>query len=157
MTHKQTRLVTISLGSNDVLLCNGDLTCIQAALTQLSLNMAQILQGLRATGFRGVLIVVNYYSLDYTDPVETSLVSLLNKTLAEVASMNGAVIADAFTAFRNVAYSTTFAGGNTCKAGLLNGNPPIPTLLCDVHPSQSGHQLLADTVEAKYNAASPGH
>jgi lysophospholipase L1-like esterase len=164
MTHKQTRLVTIGLGSNDVDLlatsCSDDPTCIQAGLPQvlatLGANMGNILQSLRKTGFRGVLIVVNYYSPDYTNPVLTGPVNLLNKTLAEVASANGAVVADAFTAFQNAASSTS-AGGNTCKAGLLNGYPPIPPLLCDVHPSQSGHQLLADTVEARYNAASPGH
>jgi lysophospholipase L1-like esterase len=156
--------VTIGLGSNDVLAleqsCSGNLACIQAGLppvlATLELNMAQILQGLRATGFRGVLIVVNYYSPDYSDPGETGVVRLLNQTLASVASKNRAVVADAFTAFQNAASSPS-AGGNTCKAGLLNGYPPIPPLLCDVHPSQSGHQLLADTVEATYNAASPGH
>jgi len=162
--HKQTRLVTIGLGSNDVLAleqsCSGNLACIQAGLppvlATLKLNMAQILQGLRATGFRGALIVVNYYSLDYSNSDLTALVISLNNTLATVAGENHAVVADAFTAFRNAAYSTTFAGGNTCKAGLLNGNPPSGGTLCDVHPSQSGHQLLADTVEATFKAASPG-
>ena len=163
-THKQTRLVTIGLGSNDVILldlsCNGDPTCIQGGLPRVlgtvSLNMDTILHKLRGTGFRGVLIVVNYYSLDYTDETETGLVNLLNQTLATVAKKNGAVVADAFTAFQKAA-STTFAGGKTCKAGLLNVNPSDATQTsCDVHPSQSGHQLLADTVEARYKAASPG-
>jgi lysophospholipase L1-like esterase len=164
-THKQTRLVTIGLGSNDVILlemsCNGVPTCIQVGLTQvlhtLSLNMGTILHDLRGTGFRGVLIVVNYYSLDYTDPVLTGLVTSLNGILGEVAKANGAVVADVFTAFQHAA-STSFARGNTCKAGLLNVNPSDATQMsCDVHPSQSGHQLLADTVEATYNAASRGH
>jgi lysophospholipase L1-like esterase len=156
--------VTIGLGSNDVILlemsCNGNPTCIEAGLTQvlatLSLNMGTILHSLRETGFRGVLIVVNYYSPDYTNALETGLVTSLNKTLAVAASANGAVVADAFTSFQKAA-STSFAGGNTCKAGLLNVNPSDPTQMsCDVHPSQSGQQLLADTVEATYRAASPG-
>jgi lysophospholipase L1-like esterase len=165
MTHKQTRLVTISLGSNDVFLleksCNFDPHCVQAGLppvlATLGANMDFILRSLHNTGFRGVLMVVNYYSLNYDDPIETGIVSLLNQTLASVASAKGAVVADAFTAFKNAASSTNPVG-NTCLAGLLNGNPPPPppTLLCDVHPSQSGHQLLADTVEAKFKAASPG-
>ena len=101
--------------------------------------------------------MVNYYSPDYTNALETGVVNLLNQTLANVASAHGAVVADAFTAFQNAA-STSFAGGNTCKAGLLNVNPSDPTQMsCDVHPSQSGHQLLADTVEATFKAASPGH
>jgi lysophospholipase L1-like esterase len=163
-TNKQTRLVTIGLGSNDVILlemfCNGDPTCIQAGLpavlTTLSSNMDTILHDLRGTGFRGVLIVVNYYSPDYTNTLETGLVTSLNQILAAAASKSGAVVADAFTAFQKAA-STPFAGGNTCKAGLLNVNPSDPTqTTCDVHPSQSGHQLLADTIEATFKAASPG-
>ena len=164
-THKQTRLVTITLGANDGLLlenfCHGDPACIQAglplALATLASNMNTILRSLRASGFRGVLMVVNYYSTNYTDPGQTALIMLLNQTLAAVAGANGAVVADAFTAFRAAA-STSFAAGKTCKAGLLNVNPLDATQTsCDDHPSQSGQQLLADTVEATYQAASPGH
>lgn len=163
-THKHTPLVTIQLGANDGFLlenaCNGNFACIQAGLPQtlatLSLNMNIILGSLRATGFRGVLAVVNYYSLDYTDPQQTGLAILLNQTLAAVASANGAVVADVFTAFQAAA-STPFAGGKTCRAGLLNVNPSDPTqATCDVHPTQSGHQLIADTVEAAFKAARAG-
>jgi lysophospholipase L1-like esterase len=113
--------------------------------------MGTILQSLRKTGFRGVLIVVNYYSPDPTNVLEAGLITSLNETLKKVASQNNAVLANAFAAFQN-------AGGNPCEAGLLNVNPLDATQMsCDVHPSQSGHQLLADTVEATYNAASPGH
>jgi hypothetical protein len=119
--------------------------------------MDTILRSLRATGFRGVLIVVNYYSVDYTDPGQTGLVMVLNQTLAAAAAANGAIIADAFTAFQAAA-STPFAGGKTCKAGLLNVNPLDATQTsCDDHPTQSGHILLANTVEATYRAASPGN
>jgi lysophospholipase L1-like esterase len=150
-THKQTRLVTISLGTNDVFGCLGNLACFEP---QLSVNMAQILQGLRSTGFRGVIIVVNYYSLDYNDLAITNLVTSLNGTLATVAKANGAVVADVFAAFRN-ASSTT--GQNPCKAGLLNGNPlDLTQTSCDIHPSQVGHQLIADTVAATFKAPSHG-
>jgi len=163
-THKHTRLVTITLGANDGFLlqrsCNFDPACIQAGLPQalaiLTSNMNIILGSLRATGFRGVLMVVNYYSLDYTDPVQTGLTVLLNQTLAAVATANGAVVADVFTAFRAAA-STPFAGGKTCRAGLLNVNPSDATQQsCDDHPTQSGHKLIADTVEATFRATSPG-
>jgi len=159
--HKQTRLVTVMLGANDGLLlqrsCNGDPACIQAGLPQvlatLTSNMNVILGSLRANRFRGVLMVVNYYSLDYTDPTQTGLTVLLNQALAAVAAANGAVVADVFSAFRAAA-STPFAGGKTCRAGLLNVNPADPTqATCDIHPSQSGHKLIADTVET----ATPGH
>jgi lysophospholipase L1-like esterase len=161
-THKQARLVTIGLGANDILLlqsvCGGDVACIQAGLpavlTTIALNMTSILNSVHATGFGGVLMVVNYYSLDYTDVLETSIVTLLNQTLAAVAAANGAVVADAFSAFQTAA-STPFAAGKTCKTGLLNGNPQDQSL-CDDHPSQSGHRLLADTIEAAYRAALAG-
>jgi lysophospholipase L1-like esterase len=164
--HKQhTRLATLQIGANDGLLletsCNGNPACIQAGLPQvlatLSLNVDTILRSLRATGFRGVLVVVNYYSTDYTDPLQTGLTILLNQTLAAVAAARGAVVADAFTAFQAAA-STPFAGGKTCKAGLLNVNPSdVTQQTCDIHPTQSGHQLLADTVEAAYKAARSGY
>ena len=43
-------------------------------------------------------------------------------------------------------------GQEPAKAGLLNASPQNQ-FLCDVHPSQSGQQLLAHTVENTYAAA----
>jgi lysophospholipase L1-like esterase len=153
-THKQTQLVTIGLGSNDLFGCGIDPNCFLTVLPQLSANMAHILQSLRATGFRGALIVVNYYSLDYSNQLITNLVTSLNGTLATVAKANGAAVADAFTAFQKAALTHD---QNPCKAGLLNGNPlDLSQMSCDIHPSQSGHQLLADTVEATFKAPRHG-
>jgi lysophospholipase L1-like esterase len=158
-TNRKTRLVTVSLGANDGFLlqaaCHGDATCVQAglpaALAAVFANLNTTLSNLRATGFKGVLMVVNYYSLDYSDPAQTGLIVALNQTLAASAAANGAMVADAFTAFQNVA-ANPFAAGKTCKAGLLNGSPQS-SLLCDVHPSLTGQRLLAKTVEATYLAA----
>jgi len=48
-------------------------------LATVAANMATILAELRATGFGGVIVIVNYYSLDYSDPVgKTCNVGLLN-------------------------------------------------------------------------------
>jgi lysophospholipase L1-like esterase len=157
--HRRTRLVTISLGANDGFLlenaCAGNIACIHdglpALLSTIYSNMNTILANLRGTGFRGVLMVVNYYSLDYSDPVQTALTKTLNQTLADVAAANGAVVADVFSAFQ-IAASTPFAGGKTCMAGLLNASSQDQTQ-CDVHPSQSGQLLLASTVESAYAAA----
>jgi hypothetical protein len=115
-------------------------------------NLNTILSNLRATGFKGVLMVVNYYSLDYSDAAGTGFTLALNKTLAAAAAANGAVVADAFTAFQQVA---ALAGGKTCFVGLLNGNP-ANQLACDVHPSITGQRLLAKTVERAYLAARGG-
>ncbi len=155
--HRTTRLVTVQLGANDLFLlqhaCNNDPTCIgnglPAVLGSIGSNMNAILGGLRATGYRGVIEVVNYYSLDYTDPFQTGVSQLLDQVLAGAAAAHGAVVANVFSAFATAAGA---AGGHTCMAGLLNASP-ANQFTCDVHPSQSGHQLMAQTVESTFFAA----
>lgn len=157
--HRNTKLVTIGLGANDAFLlqgtCGGDPQCIKAGLPQvlatISANMHTILHALRSTHFHGVLVIVNYYSLDYADVAGTGLTQLLNQAITASAQADHAVVADAFNAFKTAA-NTSFAGGKTCRAGLLNASPQ-DQFLCDVHPSQSGQQLLAASVENAYAAA----
>jgi lysophospholipase L1-like esterase len=160
--HPNTRLVTIGLGANDIFLlqkaCAADpqpQLCVSnglpGVLHTIATNMGTILFALRVTGFEGVLMVVNYYSLDYTDPVGTGVTVALNQAITAFAQANGAVIADVFTAFQTAA-STAFAGGMTCVAGLLNASPQNQ-FMCDVHPSQSGQKLIAKTVEDAFRAA----
>ena len=158
--HPNTRLVTIGLGANDLFLlqsaCLGNPTCITnglpSALATISTNMGAILGALRATNFHGVLMVVNYYSLDYSDAAGTGLTKLLNQAVTSSAAADHAVVADVFDAFMSAAST---AGGKTCNAGLLNASP-ANQFLCDVHPSQSGQQLLAQTVENAYAVATEG-
>lgn len=157
--HANTRLVTIGLGANDAFIlenaCHGDATCIAnglpSVLATITANMDTIVRALRAAHFHGVLEVVNYYSLDYNDAAGTGLTRLLNQAVTGTAIADGAVVADVFHAFET-ATSSPLAGGNTCRAGLLNASP-ANQFLCDVHPSQSGQQLLAATVESTYAAA----
>jgi lysophospholipase L1-like esterase len=159
-THRQTRLVTIGLGANDVYLlqasCGGDVACILSGLPgvlgAVAANVNAIIGSLRAAGFRGVVVVVDYYSLDYTDALLTGVIAALDQALADVAVANGAALADAFAAFEAASAVT---GGKPCEAGLLNANPANP-LLCDDHASQSGQRLLAATIEAAYRAAPNG-
>lgn len=158
--HPNTSLVTIQLGANDAFVlqkqCLGDPTCIAAGLAavlaSISANMDTILRDLRATGFHGILMVVNYYSLDYGDAAGTALTQALNGAVTSHAQADGAVVADAFTAFQQAAAG---AGGHTCQAGLLNASPQNQ-FTCDVHPSQSGQKLLAQVVENRYIAATGG-
>jgi len=160
-SHKQTRLVSIGLGANDAFLlqsaCGGEIACIQAGIPALLGtiygNMSTILQNLRATGYRGPILVANYYSTDYSDPVQTGFTVAINQALANAAASNGAVIADVFTAFQD---ATVLAGGKTCVAGLLNASP-ANQWTCDVHPSLSGQQLLANTVAQTYSSVSRSH
>ena len=159
--HSNTRLVTIGLGANDLFLLQKTCAnnpnpqqCIGAGLPDvlatIAGNMETILFALRATGFRGVLMIVNYYALDYSDVSATSVTQLLNQAITAFAQANGAVVADVFTAFRAAA-STAFAGGQICSAGLLNASPQNP-FMCDVHPSQSGQKLIGQTVADTFRA-----
>lgn len=154
--HPNTKLVTIQLGANDGFLleaqCKLDVTCetagLPGVLKQVAANLVTIVKALKATKFTGKIVVVNYYSLDYGDPVQTSFTSSLDQAVAGAASAAGATVADAFVPFENAASA---AGGHTCQAGLLNANPADQTT-CDVHPSQYGQQLLAQAVERAYRA-----
>jgi lysophospholipase L1-like esterase len=152
--HPNTKLVTIQLGANDAFLlqnsCHNDPTCIGAGLPavlgSISTNMNSIFRALSAAHFNGRLIVVNYYSLDYGDATGTGITQLLNQAIASHAQADGAIVADAFSAFQQASAS---AAGHTCAAGLLNASPQNQ-FLCDVHPSQSGQELLAQAVVDAY-------
>jgi len=159
--HRDVRLVTITLGANDGFLLEAGCTsqpdpaaCIRAGVPALLAtaqgNMQTILADLRATGFGGAIVITNYYSLDYSDAAGTGLTALLNAALEAPAAAYGAVVADVFTAFKIVAAAPTF-GGKTCNTGLLNASVH-DQLLCDVHPSQSGHRLIAQTITRAFRA-----
>ena len=95
---------------------------------------------------------MNYYSLDYSNQFETELIMGLNQAITAPASAYDALVADVFSAFEAAA-SSQFAGGNTCVAGLLNGsNPATSPPSCDIHPSQSGHKLMAQVVAGVYQS-----
>lgn len=64
-------------------------------------NLAVILGDLRVAGFKGIIVVVNYYSVDYSDANQTAITAALNQALATAASGQAAtVVADVFTAFQ---------------------------------------------------------
>lgn len=153
-TNPSTQLVTLMLGANDLLLleqqCNGNPQCIQQGLPQVyataEANMTQILAGLRATGYTGAIVIVNYYSPDYTNQLDTEAIMGLNQAISAPAQQFGASVADVFTAFQNAA-SSPFAMGNTCAAGLLvPANPQTSPPTCDIHASQLGHKLIASVI-----------
>jgi lysophospholipase L1-like esterase len=153
-SHPNTKLVTLQLGANDAFVlqaqCHNNPVCIAAGLPALlatvESNLDTILTTIDAAHFNGKVVVVNYYSLDYADASGTQGTQLLNSAIESAADANGAIVADAFTAFKNAAGS---AAGHTCAAGLLNTTPGNQAT-CDVHPSQSGAQLLAQSVVDAY-------
>jgi lysophospholipase L1-like esterase len=158
MHHREVRLVTITLGSNDGFLleqsCASNPTpalvtaCIEAGapafLAAVAGNLQKILADLRATGYGGKIVVTNYYSLDYSDAAGTALTADLNAAIAAPAGAYGAVVADVFTAFLKAA-SNPAIGGKTCNTGLLN--PDVANqFVCNVHPAHTGHRLIAKTI-----------
>jgi lysophospholipase L1-like esterase len=151
-SHRDVRLVTITLGANDGLLLEqscglADPACIVAGLPAVAEHMGTILAELRATGYGGAIVLTNYYSTDYTDSTQqgiTELTAALNAAIAAPAAAYGAVVADVFTVFKTVAFDPAF-GGQTCKSGLLNPEPSSPQL-CNEHPALTGHRLIARTI-----------
>ena len=138
------RLVTLQIGANDAFVCQSSTAdhCQNAAETRalgetIQTNLGRILSTLRGEGqYDGQIVVVDYYAFDYTSSWANAS-SLLNSVISGVATANGATVADAFTAFQKAAAQS---GGNSVTAGLLPPN--------DVHPTEKGQRLLADTVES---------
>jgi lysophospholipase L1-like esterase len=146
-SHPRTRLVTLTVGANDLFLCQATTAdrCtgsdFGATVDRIEKNVDTILSTLRTQAhYHHRLVVMAYYSLDYRDPAGTRSVQLLNAALTRAAEANRAVVADGFGAFEQAAAA---AGGDTCAAHLIIS---LPTGGCDVHPTRFGHDRLADAV-----------
>ncbi len=151
--HHHTRLVTLTLGANDVFhlqnVCvalhpgdpNAIAACvgagIPATLATMSANLNTILTKIRSTGYSGLIVAVTYYALDYRD---VSGANLLNGPMVAAAAGHGALIASGLEAWRATAMA---AGGSSCAAGLLIR---LSATSCDVHPTPLGRDLLAGAV-----------
>jgi lysophospholipase L1-like esterase len=144
--HRNTRLVTLMIGANDLFVCQQTTpdactgTDFTATLGQVQQNLDTILAALRDAQYRHRLVVVSYYSLNYTDTAQTGSIQALNSAVAHAAADHQAVVADGFGAFRS---ATAAFGGDSCAAGLLIA---LPTGGCNVHPSPEGHRVLAEAV-----------
>ena len=139
-TTKDVRLVTLQLGANDAVLCRQTTTdrCASeagAVVTAAEQNVEQILTALRDRGgYTGQIVVVTYYSLDYS-AAGVATTRLLDDALATAARAHGAAVADGLAAFQPAA---TAAGGSAVAAGLV--------IAGDVHPTAAGQRLLAAAV-----------
>lgn len=146
-SHRSTQLVSLMIGANDAFLCQ-ETTADKCAselptvLKSISSNVARILSSIR-TGdhFRGQIVILNYYSLDYSNAVDNAGSQTLNTTVDKAAKPYKVQIADGYGAFKAAALQS---GGDTCKAGLLTQLTPSG---CGVHPSVAGQALLALAVE----------
>jgi lysophospholipase L1-like esterase len=161
-SHPRTRLVTLTLGANDVFRFQKDCavgptfgTCalgLAGVFGVMRANLTSILAALRATGYTGLIVAVTYYSLAY-DPATAAGAMALNAQMEAAAAANGARVASGFDAWAPAAAT---AGGDSCAAGLLIR---LSATSCDVHPTPLGRDLLAsavvDTIAASCPANSP--
>jgi lysophospholipase L1-like esterase len=145
-TTRDVRLVTLQIGANDAFRCQ-DLTADhcsspaeqQAVFATVHRNVGTILTALRQQGhYRGRVVVVDYYALDYADQPTAQATAALDATIDQAARAGGAHVVSGFRAFQPIAAAR---GGDSRAAGLVR---PAP----DVHPTPSGHEVLEDAVQA---------
>jgi hypothetical protein len=113
-------------------------------------HVTRIVKDLRHTGYTGQLLVVNYYSPDYTATLaggaETLGTQAINNALDTGARANNnqykVGVASAFAAFKVAAAQTE---GDDCTAGLLTILTGALTP-CGVHPSVAGQFIIANKV-----------
>lgn len=150
-SHKNnTRLVTLTLGANDVFRWQKDCaagatvgTCplgLGGVLAIMNANLNTILSKIRATGYKGLIVAVTYYAINYSDPASVGGSLALNAQMSAAAAAHGALVASGFAAWAPVAAT---AGGDSCAAGLLIR---LSATTCDVHPTPLGRDLLAAAV-----------
>jgi lysophospholipase L1-like esterase len=151
--HRQTRLVTIDLGANDLFLlqrgCLNDPSCVisglPATLRTLGVNLSEIYRRIRVdAGYCGQIVALSYYAIDYTDTAQVEAIGALNGVVDAVTRAAGGQVASGFAAFLT-ASAAAGAPLKPCAAGLLI-RLPAPTLTCDVHPSPAGRDVLAHAI-----------
>ena len=155
-SHPKTLVVSIDIGANDLFVlengCGGastpaEINCILSGLpgmlATLSANLDTIYGHIRnLDGYHHKLVALTYYSLNYSDPVGTNVISQVNQVVAGRTLAWGGIVADGFAAF---AAASTAYGGDTCAAGLRIVVLSSP-LTCNIHPSPAGRDLLAQAV-----------
>jgi lysophospholipase L1-like esterase len=147
--HPKTRVVTLMVGANDLFLCQRKSSdaCLGAAeqkavLARIKSNVHKTFSALRRKAhYRGQIVLVRYYNLDYTSDVFVKVIKAMNKAEAAAAKRFHVTFADGYGAFQRGSAS---AGGKPCDAGLLN---KLDDGSCGVHPSHAGQALLAQSVQ----------
>jgi lysophospholipase L1-like esterase len=150
-SHRGTRLVSLMIGANDLFLCQSTTSdaCaseFKAALAKITKNVRHIVSAIRnKAGYRGQLVIVHYFSLDYTSAFGNGVVRALNDAQDAGAKGFGFDVANGFGEFRR---GSAKSGGSPCRAGLLT---QLKGGGCGVHPSYAGQGLLAQAVERQFS------
>src|SRR5579884_941097 len=122
--HRDVRLVSLMIGANDAFICQETTkdACLapseqRAVFAKIARNVRRILSAIRNQArYRGQIVIVNYWSLDYSSSVVTGVTRGLNAAVDGAARRYGVRFADGFGEFRQ---GTRIFGGNPCTAGLL--------------------------------------
>lgn len=147
--HPDVRLVSLMIGANDGLLCRevtADHCASQAeqhgVLTAIAGNVRRILAAVRDRArYRGQIVIVNYYSLNYVSSAVTAQSGQINTAMDHAANRFHVRIANGFREFFLQARKF---GGDVCAAGLITRLSSAPS--CGIHPSYAGQALLAQAV-----------
>lgn len=148
--HPNTRLVSLMIGANDGFICqeqyaDGCISEFAQLQSQVTTNVGKIFKNLRDKAhYKGQLVLVTYYSLDYSNSVDNYEESGLNSALEAGAKPYHVHIANGYHQFKLAAKQ---AHGNTCTAELLTALSGADAGTCGVHPSVSGQAVLAQAVE----------
>lgn len=143
--HPQTSLITIDIGSNDVLGlvdgCSGNLTCIAAGLPAtlgtLVTNYTTILAALRSAAPNATLVLFNLYNpLAITMPGSDALVATVNSYIDVLANAFGAHVSDAFRVMNH-------AAGSPAEAAFVCTRTWECTSYQNIHPTNLGYRKLA--------------
>ncbi len=149
--HPAVRLVSLMIGANDAFLCQRATadSCASpaerhAVLVKLGQDVKRILSEIRGrAGYSGQLAIVNYYSLDYSNPAINAQSITLNRVMDRAARPFHVVIANGYGELR--AASVRF-GQQPCLAGLIT-QLAGQAGSCGIHPSYAGQALLAQSLE----------
>jgi lysophospholipase L1-like esterase len=148
-SHHNVRLVTLMIDANDFFVCQETTpdgcasTAEQSATTAtVTRNIHTILSAIRHKAhYNGQLVIVNYYSLNYSMPASDAQSQLLNRVQDAAAKPFGVKIADGYGELQA---ASAHSGANTCTAGLLT---QLSAGGCGIHPSYAGQALLAQALE----------
>jgi len=150
--HRDTRLVTLTVGGDDLLVLGASCAtavdpeiCVSnglpAVLASLTTNLTEIYTAIRSTGYVGPIVAVNYASPDYNSVPVTAALSELNSVLSQVTESFNGKVADAFSAFKQ---QSAVVGGLPCEVGLSFFSSLGQG--CDVHPTPWGQLLIGQLV-----------
>jgi lysophospholipase L1-like esterase len=149
--HPNTKLVTINVGGNDLLVvqnqCAGDAVCevtnLPGAVAKLTANLTDTFATLRLAGYFGQIVAVTQYATNYLDLIQLSALGSVKTATEGAAALWGVTIAHGYEAMQLAAL---FEGqSDLCKTDLLLKDAAGA---CNNHPSPKGAQVLRDAVLA---------